>query len=147
MKFNWGTGIAIFYTVFAISMITMVIKSTGYDHSLVANNYYEEDLAYQTTYNKMQNSLSLKQPTIINFDAANNLVNVQFSDNLKPEGTITFYRPNNEKLDIEVPIKTDGSNLMSISTAQMPAGVWKIKADWTSEGKAYLDIKDFRKQL
>jgi hypothetical protein len=49
MKFNWGTGIAIFYIIFVVSLVFQVFKSRQYDHSLVVDNYYEEDIKVITT--------------------------------------------------------------------------------------------------
>ena len=50
---NWGTGIAIFYGTFMVIMITFVIKSRSVDHSLVMDNYYEEDINYQSHMDKL----------------------------------------------------------------------------------------------
>ncbi len=35
MKFNWGTGIALFYSLFMITMIYMVYQSTQHNRNLV----------------------------------------------------------------------------------------------------------------
>jgi hypothetical protein len=47
MKLNWGTGIAIFYGLFMVIMITFVVMSRNVDHSLVMEDYYEADINYQ----------------------------------------------------------------------------------------------------
>jgi hypothetical protein len=59
MKLNWGTSIAIFYILFAATMVGMVIKSKTYDHSLVTDDYYAKDLAYQQHYDKLANAKAL----------------------------------------------------------------------------------------
>lgn len=146
MKINWGQGIFIFYTLFAITMITMVIKSTGYDHSLVEEDYYAEDLKYQSTYEKMSNSLSLSEPISINYEHKANVISIKFPDNIQPVGLVKLYRPDNKKLDISFPIKIDTSGLMLISTEKIVVGVWKVKMDWAANGTKYLDIKQFQKR-
>lgn len=146
MKINWGQGIFIFYTIFAITMITMVVKSTGYDHSLVEEDYYAEDLKYQSTYDKMQNSLSLPEPVNITYDHIKNLVSINFPIGVQPTGTVRLYRPDNKKLDLSFPIKTNADGTMIIPTTDIVTGVWKVKMDWSANGKEYLEIKRFQKR-
>jgi len=146
MKINWGQGIFIFYTVFAISMITMVIKSTGYDHSLVEENYYAKDLEYQSTYEKMKNSLSLPEPVDISYDYEKDFISINFPNGLEPKGTVHLYRPNNKKLDLNFPVKVNSDGIMLISTKDIVTGVWKVKLDWTASGKEYLEIEEFQKR-
>jgi hypothetical protein len=146
MKFNWGTGIFIFYTLFAITLISMVIRSTQYDHSLVAKDYYAEDLAYQSTFVKMENSLSLENPPVIKHNGGEELLRIQFSDkSVAPIGTVHLYRPNNEKLDKYYPVKIDAAGLWQISTKDLAPGYWKVKLAWQAAGTDYLDLTDFIK--
>ena len=70
MKINWGTGIAIFYTLFASVLVMVVIKSKQYDHSLVVDNYYEEDLHYQSHFDKLVNSQQAGMAVQISLDKA-----------------------------------------------------------------------------
>ena len=65
MKLNWGTGIAAFYLLFMVVLLSFVIKSRSYDHSLVTTNYYEQDLKYQQQYDKLANTLALDHPLVI----------------------------------------------------------------------------------
>jgi len=146
MKINWGQGIFIFYTLFAISMITMVIRSTGYDHSLVEDNYYAEDLKYQSTYEKIQNSLSLPEPVKIDYEDQEGLISIKFPINIEPTGRVHLYRPDNKKLDLMLPISVDTDGKMLIPTDKIVTGIWKVKMDWTANGKAYLNEERFIKK-
>ncbi len=146
MKFNWGTGIFIFYTLFAVTLISMVIRSTQYDHSLVAKDYYAEDLAYQSTFIKMENSLSLENPPVIKHNGGEELLQIQFgNESIAPIGTVHLYRPDNEKLDKYYPIKIDAGGLWQISTKDLVPGMWKVKLAWQAAGTDYLDLAEFIK--
>lgn len=59
MKLSWGTGIAIFYSVFVIVLVFVVVKSTSIDNALVTDDYYKKDLEYQTQIDKQVNSQGL----------------------------------------------------------------------------------------
>ncbi len=146
MKFNWGTGIFIFYSLFAVTLISMVIRSTYYDHSLVEKDYYAEDLAYQTTFVKMENSLSLKNPPKIKHNREKELLQIQFdNESIAPIGTVHLYRPDNEKLDKYYPIQLNVEGLLHIPTKDLAPGYWKVKLSWQAEGTDYLDLADFIK--
>ena len=147
MKFNWGTGIFLFYTLFALSLFYQVYKSTQYDNSLVVENYYEKDLAYQSHYEKAQNSLELKEKLQIVHLEESNSIRFTFPEGMgKIEGSIHFYRPNNKAKDFQLPIRTDKLLSMEIPVQELNSGRWKVAVDWTANNKAYFDEKIFMLQ-
>lgn len=140
MKFNWGTGIAVFYLSFMAVMIGFVIKSKSHDHSLVVDNYYEEDLKYQTHYDKVvngqskENAFELKQSKVH--------IELKFPNQLSgAEGRVHFYRPSNSRLDFELPLKLDSKNQMVVSTEKLQRGRWEMKCSWS------VGEKDFYKKV
>ena len=142
MKINWGTGIFIFYSFFAATLFYQVYKSTQYDHSLVVENYYEKDLAYQATYNKLTNSIALNPPLKINHDDNSKMIHVEFPKSFKSvEGTVLLYRASNKKEDVNLPIRVNGDNQMDISAHTLGTGKWKIEIDWIGNKKPFLNRK------
>ena len=142
MKFNWGTGIFLFYTLFAFSLFYQVYKSTQYDHSLVIDNYYEKDLAYQSQFEKMENSLHLEQGLQINHFPKAKLITLEFPKTINAiTGTVHFYRANDKSKDLTIPIQTDPNNTMEIPAEPFVAGQWKIEIDWQANKKGYFDQK------
>jgi hypothetical protein len=138
MKINWGTGIAIVYTTFAVAMVGMVIYSTTLDHSLVTEQYYEEDLKYQSHLDKVNNSLSLASDLQIVPDKDTRLVRLTFPKQfVKIEGEILFYRPNDKSKDFSVKILPDSNWQVLIPTGNLVPGNWKLKVDWQGDGKAF----------
>ncbi|MEL6721330.1 MAG: FixH family protein [Bacteroidota bacterium] len=138
MKFNFGTGIAIFYTIFAATMVYFVFKSTQYDHSLVREDYYKGDLEYQQHYNKLYNTKMLDGEIVVQHQSDKKRLLLSFPEELeKINGNATFFRPSNSGQDIQVALATDENLRQSISTASLQSGRWKIKLDWTSNGKPY----------
>lgn len=136
MKFNWGTGIAIFYTTFMIIMITFVIKSKQVDHSLVVEDYYAKDLSYQSHANKLINAQSLKNDLDISQDGK--ILTFQFPMEVKqPTGEILLYRPSDKSKDVLIPIQTNEEKNLNINTTDLSSGLWKIKVNWEAGGKAY----------
>lgn len=138
MKINWGTGIAIFYTIFAVSMILVVIKSRDYDHSLVVEDYYQKDLEYQSHYDKLVNSQGLSQDLKIQFIKESSNVRFSFPTQLKGvKGEIRFMRPSNKKIDFATTIILDAENQQELSAEELTPGLWKLQVDWQVAGKSY----------
>ena len=142
MKFNWGTGIFLFYTFFVGSLIFQVYKSTQYNNHLVVENYYEEDLAYQKKYEKQANSLNLKQSLSIRYDQSNGVVVFQFPEEFQQvKGNILFYRASDKDKDLKLPIQLNEVGQMSINAHKFQAGNWSIQVDWVGDNKPFFDEK------
>ena len=136
MKFNWGTGIAVFYLLFMVVLLTAVFKSRSYDHSLVVPNYYEEDLKYQEQYDKLANTLALDTPLEINQEESK--VRISFPSGMDAiTGEVWLFRPSNAKADIRLPIQLGSDNVMEISTKTMIQGRWKMKIDWQAGSQQF----------
>lgn len=143
MKLNWGTGIFLFYSFFAFTLFYQVYKSTQYDHSLVVDNYYEEDLKYQSTLDKLNNSSALTTPLKINYYEGLHIVELEFPEGIKQiTGSILFYRASNKKEDIRLPIRAGAENCLDIFVRTLAPGLWKIEVDWVGDGKHFLDRTD-----
>ena len=136
MKLNWGTGIAIFYTIFVVSLVMQVFKSRQYDHSLVVDNYYEEDIKYQSHYDKLKNTQQLDKNLDFQYDSKAGELSIQFPKE-GAEGTILLFRPSSSKYDQLVTISLEEGNIQHIPTNQLAKGLWRVKVNWQAEGLDY----------
>ena len=142
MRINWGTGIFLFYTFFAVTLFYQVYKSTQYDNSLVVEDYYEKDLNYQQTINKLKNSAGLATPLQITYYDILELVELEFPTEFENiTGTIQFYRAADKKEDVLIPIDLGGDNCMNVFVRTLKPGFWKIEVNWMGDGIPFLDRK------
>jgi len=141
MKFNWGTGIFIFYSLFAATLIFIVWKSTQYDHSLVVEDYYAKDLAYQGRYDQIKNSLGLKEKLDIEYHSKSNQVQISFPNGIGNEftGNVVFYRADNKSKDKLLELQIDAENDMMVDVSGYDRGRWKVQVDWAAQGVDYFD--------
>ncbi|MEZ5043026.1 MAG: FixH family protein [Saprospiraceae bacterium] len=138
MKINWGTGIAIFYTLFASILVMVVIKSKQYDHSLVVDNYYEEDLHYQSHFDKLVNSQQAGMAVQISLDKATDNIQLVFPKEMgNIKGNIHFFRPSDQKQDFSLGIELNTDNKQQLPANTLAPGLWKLQVDWQSAGKAF----------
>jgi len=144
MKFNWGTGIALFYGLFMAVLVFAVFKTTQYDHSLVTKEYYKEDINYQQHYDKVKNSQALETDLLILPDARAREITLYFPKDLGAvQGDILIYRPSSSDLDQKISIQPQENNSMVIPVQSLQPGYWKIKVDWQADGKPYFKETDF----
>jgi len=132
-NFNWGHGITLFYIVFVGAVVTALVASFGVDHSLVVDDYYAKDLAYQSQYEKSQNAMSAEKLYIAN-DRVDGNISLAFASQGAVTGTAYLYRPSDQSQDFQVAI--DGA-ATTFSTKSMTAGKWIMKIDWSEDGLPY----------
>ena len=131
MKLNWGTGIALVYGLFALTMIAVVIRSRSHDPGLVSKDYYNLDLNYQAHLDKKHNAAALEVGLQAQFDLAKQVIRLQFPAAAgQPSGKIKCFRSSTVRDDMFLDIKTDANGVMEIPAARLATGLWNIEADW-----------------
>ena len=102
MKINWGTAIVIAFVCFISFIMYFVISmSTNkkYNHDLVVEDYYGEELQFQDDIDKEEHSKTLS--TNISWKKTNKGIEISFPKNLdykNIEGKVFLYRPSNKQL-------------------------------------------------
>ena len=130
-NFHWGHGITIFYILFVGVVVTALIASFSVDHSLVVDDYYATDLAYQSRYDKVNNSI--KSPMLhISKDANLQVTTIDLKTDKPVEGKAQWYRPSDQSADFVVELKGKETK---VSTDKLLKGKWILKVEWTIEGK------------
>ena len=142
MKINWGTGVVIgfgSFMTFILFFVFLVQSNSKYDNELVADDYYKQeskvqgDIESQTLSNALKTKLKVvKTPEglqiIFPADIDYNQIN----------GTISLYRPSNQKLDFETKISLS-SPIMLIPKHKLVGGLWEISIDWKVNELSYLN--------
>ena len=145
MKINWGTSIVIAIAAFMAFILFFVIKmstNSEYDHDLVVDDYYKNELAFQNEINKEKNLQLLSES--IKIDITEKGIFVVFPKELPSdeiEGKMFLYRPSNKKLDLEIPLLVS-SNILFLPKKDLVDGRWNIAIDFTCNGTAYLYKQD-----
>ena len=139
MKFHWGHGIFIFYTFFVLTLIVVVIKSTGFDNSLVTEEYYARDINYQQEYDRRWNSKLLAQSVVL--EPAKKGMQLHFPTDDPIKGTVHFYRPSSKDHDQQLPI-TVTNGYMPLDLSKLKTGKYQLIVEWNAKGVEYFDELD-----
>lgn len=141
MKINWGTGVIVAFIGFISFIMYFIITmntNSKYDHDLVSEDYYAEELIYQGDINKLKNANTLSaNVSYKKTEAGLIIVFPKHIDTKKITGKVFLYRPSNKQLDFDTTISLSNSNLL-IPDKRLVDGRWNIKVDWQYDGKSYL---------
>jgi len=137
MKLNWGHKIALVFTAFVGLMVFMVYQSFQVNIDLVAEDYYQKELEYQQTIDKLKNTNQLEQP--IAFSQENQQLIIAFPNlfEQKLEGEIRLFRPSDARFDLNTQLTLDQHQRQAIPTAELAKGYYKVKLDWKDGDKLY----------
>lgn len=139
-KIGWGTSIVIAFALFITFILFFVFtvqSDSKYDNELVVEEYYKKDSQYGEDYIKMQNAQNLAEKPVVT--QTKDAVEIKFPASFVPkdmQGTVSFYRPSNKKLDFQVPISLSKPSLL-IPKTNVVGGRWDIFIDWEYQSKSY----------
>ena len=145
MKINWGTGIVLAFVGFISFILYFVINmntNDKSDHDLVTEDYYKQELEFQTEIDKENNARSLESN--LSWKKTPNGILILFPETLKAKeitGKVFLYRPSNKQFDFETTISLSNHYLL-IPDKSLLDGRWNIKVDWQYDGVSYLYKKE-----
>jgi len=135
---NYGNWIVVAFVLFAGIIISLVVVSMRQDMPLVAGDYYQQEVAYQTRINEMTNvSADGKAVDIVRNIQQNTLEIVFAETSAGVTGDVTLFRPSDADLDQQYTLALDSSGRFSIATADLKKGLWKMKISWNEGGQPY----------
>ncbi|OIQ28358.1 MAG: cytochrome C oxidase Cbb3 [Bacteroidetes bacterium MedPE-SWsnd-G2] len=141
MKINWGTGIVIAFVCFiAFIMYFVVSMSTNdkYDHDLVNENYYEQELKYQEDIDKEKKAKNLSEN--VKWRKSSEGIEIEFPSTMNYsdiKGTLHLDRPSNKTLDFKSELNLNSSKFI-IPKDNLLEGRWNLKIYWNYKGNDYL---------
>ena len=131
---NWGHKIAISFVLFAAFILYMVAVAFQQDIDLVAEDYYAQEISFQSKMQRKANLSDLGKRTKLSI--GENQIVVEFP--LTPtSGEIYFYHPSRTVFDRKYPVNLDKSNRQVIDRSELVLGSYRIKFTWTANGKEY----------
>jgi hypothetical protein len=139
MKFTWGTGIFVFMTAFVLLMTSFMIRAASNQEELVAENYYEQELAYQQQIDKLNRSAALSEDlSLTSTDAGLVLQFPAWTNGKAVTGAVQLLRPSDRRADDLLDLVLDADRQMLIPTAERMKGAYNVAVEWSVDGVTYL---------
>tara|TARA_B110000285_G_C14846707_1_gene477969 strand:- start:8 stop:472 length:465 start_codon:yes stop_codon:yes gene_type:complete len=144
MKISWGTGIVIAFISFIAFILFFVVRMTidsKANHDLVTPNYYERELHFEAELAAQTRAKNMKIPVKISVQSAGIVILFpepyeRLSEPSMLNGTITLSKPDNKKLDHELPLRLQ-ENSQLIPAENLVEGQWNMVLNWTFQEKNY----------
>ena len=149
MKLSWGTGILLAILAFVgfimyFFVITLVDKQ--YDHELVTENYYAQELDFQKDIDAQKQTLDAHMQVELSYTkGAKEGIRFDFPSEVAGKsvvGVISFYRPSDSKKDFTLPITSLDNCSLIVPADLLTEGRWNIRVEYSFEGKNYLTLFD-----
>ena len=101
--------------------------------------YYKQEKNVQDNIDKQNNANHLAEKLSIQKTGEGiEIVFPKHFDATMINGTISLYRPSNQKLDFETKISLSGP-IMLIPKNKLVGGLWEIAVDWKYKNKEFLN--------
>ncbi|MFA0964902.1 FixH family protein [Roseivirga sp. BDSF3-8] len=136
MKFNWGHGIALFFSCFVGFMVFLAVKSHSVNIDLEAEDYYARELAYQAHMEKKHNAESLSTAPEVRQEG-HTLVVTFPEDGVPDTGELLLFRPSDKQYDREVALRPSKGTTRTLNVDGLPGGRYRLQLDWERAGVAY----------
>lgn len=124
--------------IFILSFVYKSIAIDRYQHELVSEDYYRDELHYQEEINKLNNSNTLEKD--IELSNSEKGIVVKFPEDIAQDeisGVIRFQRLSNIKLDFSQEIRLEGHEQL-IPDEKLVSGKWSIRVEWNHGEEEYL---------
>ena len=139
-NWNWGSGIALVYTVFALSMIALVVSSFCKKLDLDSKDYYAQELVFQNQIDKSNRARALASSVKWVVAKGNIIISYpkQFIGS-ELSGNVNLFKPSDNNADVNFQIQTDEQLKQEISTSTLSKGMYKIRIDWAVGKETYFN--------
>lgn len=135
---GWGTRIALFYGSFVAFILFLVYMAVKQDFDLVADNYYEQEIAYQERIDQMTNANSDGQKVLIT--KGDDGYQLAFSEKAE-DVKVHFFRPSDDTKDVLLE-EAAVESVLAVPSSQLIAGKYLVKVEWKANGKTYFQEDD-----
>jgi hypothetical protein len=138
-KLHWGWSILLVYITFMLIFLFYFWRSFKEleSNELVTKDYYNKELSYGDVIAKKQNADTMRVP--VQILATGKGFEIQFPEYARQvDGKIELYKPDNSKLDREIPLQLDENGKQIIEASQLIPGRWNVSIEWQSHNVPYL---------
>lgn len=137
MKIGWGWKAAILYGTFAVGMVALVVASSRQKYDLVAPDYYQKELEYQSVLDAGKNTAALS--AAIDVHATATEVIIALPAELHKEavkGTVHFYSPVDKAWDKTITLAPENGTTI-VPRNMLHNTRYTVKVSFEAGGKAY----------
>ena len=139
----WPYAIIVAIVLFMAYIAMFVYKAMQQDVDLVSKDYYEQEIKYQDQIEKVKRTQALGD-VMLDYKADAGAILLQMPATYKAKnltGTITLFRPSDDKMDRELPLQLGRDQSQLLETNDLESGVWKVRVNFSDGEESYYTEK------
>ncbi len=134
---DWPKWIVVSFILFILFIGSMVFIMMKQDISLVADDYYEQELVYQQQLTRKNNTMMLDKRPEIRIKEGNR-VEIIFPYEIRvEEGKVQLFRPSTKKFDEQIAFSLLTDNRLTYEMKNHLSGAYRIRIWWKMNDKEY----------
>ena len=138
ITFNWGTGVTLVYTAFAVATVGFVTFAMGRPVDLVSADYYAQSLQQDRKMDAERNVLMLRPaPSVAQSNGRTAVLSLPPDHAGTARGQVTLYRASDAGADFSLPLALDVHGRQQVSLDRLAAGHWILKVHWSAGSREY----------
>ncbi|MBC5992297.1 FixH family protein [Pontibacter cellulosilyticus] len=139
----WPYAIVVAIVLFMAYIAMFVYKAMQQDVDLVSKDYYEQEIKYQDQIDKVKRTQALGD-VMLDYKADADAILLQMPATYKDKnltGTITLFRPSDDKMDKELSLQLGRDQSQLLETNDLESGVWKVRVNFSDGEEFYYTEK------
>ncbi|MEQ8473239.1 MAG: FixH family protein [Marinoscillum sp.] len=136
MKWNWGKGIVLAFSLFCGFVVTIVVLAFQEDFDLVSETYYQDELNFQDQIDSRRNLTEIGES--VKLTQTSEQVVLSFPETFNTaQGEVNFYHPSRSIFDKKYTLNLDETRQQSVAKSDLVKGRYKVQFNWLSDGVSY----------
>ncbi|MHC2992432.1 FixH family protein [Pontibacter sp. HJ8] len=139
----WPYAVVAGLVLFMGYILFFVFQAMNQDVDLISKDYYEQEIAYQEQIDKVARTQALGD-VMLDYNAEAKTILLQMPATYKGKslsGTITLFRPSDDKLDKQIPLQLGRDQSQLIEAEALETGIWKVRVHFSAGEEAYYTEK------
>lgn len=133
---NWGKWIVASFVLFALFIGSLAAVCVREDISLVAPDYYQQELAFQDQIERTRNTEALVDKPVIQVLNHNLVIRFNQSQSIE-DGKLLLFRPSDKRYDKLFTLNSGSEVEQQFDVNNMPAGMYRARLKWTMAGREF----------
>jgi nitrogen fixation protein FixH len=129
-----------YFAVFISAMVIWVIYASRQKMELVGADYYEREVLFQREIDASARGRAIAGAKV-EYDLQQHSIAIEVPAphrSALSSGSIHLYRPNNARLDRDLPLTLGADGSQKVDAGSMAPGLWKVRVTWRVGGEDYL---------
>ena len=139
MKFNFGHGVIVVLSLFALMLGWFMVRAIANAEELVTENYYEKELLFQQDLDKLERAAAHGEA--VRMEVKDQQLRITFPAALRGKAisaTLEMMRPSDARADQRMELQATTEGALAIPVADWMRGRYRARLEWRVDGSEHL---------